>query len=291
MTDYCVTLARLAHEPLIGTAGRNDFHLVMAWPKREWQAKVEDMPGPPGQMAALVGPLKDIAQFSLCEAPPQAQGRLWLFPHGLMFDLDPSDYPRLLEQALNGQMSLPAQRIPEKQVILLCTHGKRDLSCAKFGEEVLRALKALAGPELGIWEGTHIGGHRFAGTAVVYPHSQWYGFLTAAEVPAWVAAIQAGQVMTTHYRGNANYAPPLQVAEAWGWEQLQAAGQTGQVYLLNPQVNGEQAQVEVVMTGPGHHRHSRLILTSQPYEFIADTGSAQTKKRQLWQLSESHEIH
>lgn len=282
MTDYCSILARQAHEPLIGTAARNACHFVMACPKNEWLARPEEMDGESGEFARLVEPLKDQALFSLKHS--SERGTLWLFPHGLRFDnLSPSDYPKLIEAALNGEIIFPHTPLPPDPIFMVCTHGKRDISCAKFGREVLSEL-AQHLPTEQIWESSHIGGHRFAGTLIVQPLNQWYGFLTPADVPALLEALRQKRVLASHYRGNAHYPPPLQAAELWAWEQL--GENKGEIYLFNPRLVDKTLWVEVGIATANHMERHALTLVGEPYTFIADSQSDKTKDRLIWRVTD-----
>jgi hypothetical protein len=290
MPTYCCDLARAADEPLIGTASRNDFQLVLSLPKTEWLGKLEAMDGLAGALAALVQPLKDQAILSLKHGPAEERGTVWLFPHGYHFGpLDPALYAELVAQVLNGQISLPYTRI-EHQVLLICTHGKRDAACAKYGGEVIKALQAHPLGALQAWEVSHLGGHRFAGTAVLQPQSHWYGFLTPADLPALLEAAQTGQPLLSHYRGNSHYAAPLQVAEAWGWGQLAQAGLLGDIHLFNPLLDGAQAQVVVGVEQGGQLTKFQVTLTGRPYAFIPDTDSTETKERLIWQMASAKRL-
>ncbi|MEL6604928.1 MAG: sucrase ferredoxin [Cyanobacteria bacterium J06614_10] len=60
-----------------------------------------------------------------------------------------------------------------KQDILVCTHGMRDKCCARFGQPLFREARHLSEqgqlPNTRIWQASHIGGHRFAPTAITLP--------------------------------------------------------------------------------------------------------------------------
>jgi hypothetical protein len=285
MSDtFCSLISRDAAEPLIGTATRNTCHFVMAIPKAEWLPLVEEMDGAAGELARLIKPLKDQAILSLRNAPPEERGAIWLFPHGYRFDgLTPDDYPALVKQALSGAISLPYTIMANRTTILICTHGKRDACCAKFGIEVLDALKAQAPAEINVWEVSHLGGHRFAATLVVQPANQWYGRLSPSDVPTLLNAIQNHTVLRDHYRGNANFPPPLQAAEAWGWEQL--GDEPGEIYLLNPHINGTNANVVVVREVNGELQKTNLALQGEPLHFLASC-SGETNDRLVWRVTE-----
>jgi hypothetical protein len=62
------------------------------------------------------------------------------------------------------------------RLLLVCTNGRRDVCCALRGRPIAAALAQTHGER--VWECTHIGGHRFAPTAVLLPTGYSYGRLT-----------------------------------------------------------------------------------------------------------------
>jgi hypothetical protein len=84
---------------------------------------------------------------------------------------------------------------------LVCTHGKRNVCCARLGGPLAQALAARhPGP---VWETTHVGGHRFAANLVLLPHGLYYGPVTVALAAAAIDAYQRGSVVVDRYRGRA----------------------------------------------------------------------------------------
>jgi hypothetical protein len=95
-------------------------------------------------------------------------------------------------------------------LLLVCTHGRRDRCCALDG----RALAlAAAGSCPGVWECSHLGGHRFAPTALVLPTGYLYGRLDPATAVAARKAAGHGEVEAALCRGRSTWAPAGQVAE------------------------------------------------------------------------------
>ncbi|KAJ2008863.1 hypothetical protein GGI04_000910 [Coemansia thaxteri] len=63
--------------------------------------------------------------------------------------------------------------------IFVCTHGSRDQLCGVHGTNLLAELRSLiAGRKLSrnlaAWATSHVGGHKFAANAIVYPRGDWY---------------------------------------------------------------------------------------------------------------------
>ncbi len=100
----------------------------------------------------------------------------------------------------------------EKPLFAVCTNGKRDVCCSQFGIPVYNALMTST-PEAEVWQASHIGGHRFAGTLYAFPHAYCYGYLTAEDAPAVGADYMAGKVTLDYLRGRAVYDQPIQAAE------------------------------------------------------------------------------
>ena len=97
-------------------------------------------------------------------------------------------------------------------LLVVCTHGKRDRCCAKYGQPLYDALRRET--ETGhVWQSTHVGGDRFAGNVVVLPQGLYYGRVGPGDVGRLLAAHAAGRVDLDRYRGRSAYSFPLQAAE------------------------------------------------------------------------------
>jgi hypothetical protein len=95
-------------------------------------------------------------------------------------------------------------------LFLVCTHGKHDPCCARLGGPLSRALTGVGG---GVWESTHVGGDRFAGNLVCFPHGLYFGRVGAADARRVAGAYTEGRIELDHYRGRSCYSPPVQAAE------------------------------------------------------------------------------
>ena len=97
-------------------------------------------------------------------------------------------------------------------LLVVCTHGKRDRCCAKFGQPLYEALRRETEPGH-VWQSTHVGGDRFAGNVVVLPEGLYYGRVGHGHVAGLLAAHADGRVDLDRYRGRSAYSFPLQAAE------------------------------------------------------------------------------
>jgi hypothetical protein len=100
----------------------------------------------------------------------------------------------------------------EGPLFLVCTHGKRDRCCARYGRPLYDALLEHADPDR-IWQSSHVGGDRFAGNLVVLPHGLYYGRVAPGDVGLLLATHASDRVDLERYRGRSAYPFPVQAAE------------------------------------------------------------------------------
>ncbi|MGW1951528.1 sucrase ferredoxin [Streptomyces sp. NPDC001920] len=94
---------------------------------------------------------------------------------------------------------------------LVCTNGKRDRCCALLGRPLAAELSA-SGVD-GVWEVTHLGGHRFSPTLLVLPYGYAYGRVQAHAVKELLHRVQEGRIVVDGCRGNSAWERPGQAAE------------------------------------------------------------------------------
>ncbi len=100
----------------------------------------------------------------------------------------------------------------EHPLLLVCTHGKHDRCCARYGRPVYRALQEEA-DEGWVWQSSHVGGDRFAGNVVVLPEGLYFGRVAPADAGTVLDEYLAGRIELGHYRGRAAYTFAEQAAE------------------------------------------------------------------------------
>ena len=67
-------------------------------------------------------------------------------------------------------------------LVLVCTHGKHDRCCARYGRPLYQSLEEQAEDDW-VWQSSHLGGDRFAGNVVVLPQGLYFGRVEPGE--AW----------------------------------------------------------------------------------------------------------
>ncbi|MFI7010783.1 sucrase ferredoxin [Streptomyces sp. NPDC050145] len=223
----CATASRDLDEPLAGTAATARTWLLIEQPG-PWGAKaltsshldpavgraLESTAEGTGVRVALI---RRPGRHADCHAPTRHQvyiahtgpGNAWL--RGTTVD-SPEELCALDLPALgagdHGGFGEPHLGAP---LALVCTNGKRDRCCALLGRPLASEL-AAAGEE-GVWEVTHLGGHRFSPTLLVLPHGYAYGRATPAGVREILEAVRADRILVEGCRGNSAWDRPGQAAE------------------------------------------------------------------------------
>jgi hypothetical protein len=132
-------------------------------------------------------------------------------------------------------------------LILVCTNGKRDRCCALLGRSLALDLAEAGG--LGaadVWEADHLGGHRFAPTALVLPSGYMYGRLDAATAMTAVDAAARGQVVTEQARGRSTWSRPGQAADLALRTELQEFGADAVRVVGEQRLDGGRWSVDLV---------------------------------------------
>lgn len=99
---------------------------------------------------------------------------------------------------------------PLAPVLAVCTNSARDMCCGIDGRALVTALGA-AGVD-GVWECSHLGGHRFAPTALHVPTGLVYGRLTEA-VARRLLHTGPDEHSVSWLRGRSALEAPAQAAE------------------------------------------------------------------------------
>jgi hypothetical protein len=253
-TDFlCSNYSLQAAEPLPGTAPHVQVWVLLeyngAWESKAFEASL--IPEPvkahlsgllksiPGSRLLLIRsrslPLSDSPRFFSPASVRQGPGiTLYI---ALAREIDPllyrftlAAYEDLLEMNLQGLVDASdpqeAHQTSEK-LFLVCTHGRRDRCCARYGLVVFEALLSQAarrGQASQVWQCSHVGGHRFAANVLCFPHAIFYGRITGEEVEAVLVSYLQEDYLVGLSRGRACYPGPLQAAEIFLRQEIRLAG-------------------------------------------------------------------
>ncbi|MFE9771616.1 sucrase ferredoxin [Streptomyces sp. NPDC005931] len=228
----CSTVSRELDEPVAGTAATARTWLLLEQPG-PWGAKaLTSSHLDPALGRALEAAAEDTGvrialirrpgRHADCRVPATRRvyaahtvpGDVWLRTAttedpGQLLDLDFAALGRgehgTFDAALGGRAH---QGDP---LALVCTNGKRDRCCALLGRPLAAEL-AASGVE-GVWEVTHLGGHRFSPTVLVLPYGYAYGRAEAHAVKEVLHRAQEGRIVLDGCRGGSAWERPGQAAE------------------------------------------------------------------------------
>ncbi len=125
-----------------------------------------------------------------------AINNLWEQPYTNHFIL--TDHKELLNFSETALFSKTHENKFPDLIYLVCTNGKKDKCCSKFGVPVFKQLSQLAG---NVWECTHVGGDRFAPNVLALPCCIFYGSLSIEDLPALVELTKEKKIFLKKYRG------------------------------------------------------------------------------------------
>jgi hypothetical protein len=203
----CAVRSAAAREPMLGTAPEQE-HLLLVESAGRW---LRDAPAtaelPGGAGLPGLGPHWRVVLVRRPDRPARRQQdrHVWLAsPDGARRWVLPPDAP-----VAPGALPGPGEPVAEP-LLFVCTNGARDRCCALAGRPLLDGLRS--DPDLAdrVWECSHLGGHRFAPTALRLPDRTVFGRL---DQPA-ARSVLAGATPPGNLRGSAGLPAPVQAAAA-----------------------------------------------------------------------------
>lgn len=109
--------------------------------------------------------------------------------------------------ALPAILTSSTKTPPGESHLFVCCHAKRDQCCAVRGRAFMKKVQAT---HTQLWECSHLGGHRFAPTALLLPHGAVFGRLTGDSMNSILAGTSRG---LSELRGLSALNPAEQVVD------------------------------------------------------------------------------
>ena len=214
--EFCAEVSRADGEPLAATASRVDRWLLVEYRGLWASSAVDGSILSPAVKRALVAWRWSVPHSRvLFVRRPERRGADGL----LAFRADsPEDGGRVRCIELAGHDDLATIDLEtagspvDQPLLLVCTHGKHDRCCARYGRPLYEALSEQV-EEGWLWQVSHVGGDRFAGNVVVLPAGVYLGRVEPGEAWESVEAVLAGRVPLDRYRGRSCHSFPVQAAE------------------------------------------------------------------------------
>ncbi|HEV2880675.1 MAG TPA: sucrase ferredoxin [Pyrinomonadaceae bacterium] len=156
---------------------------------------------------------------------------------------------------------------------LVCTHGKRDKCCAKFGYALYKSLRddAAEGSDGGggrVWQSSHVGGDRFAANLICFPHGLFYAHVTEDAGRRIVEEYEGRRVVLEGYRGRACYSYPVQAAEFFIRTETGLSALDGLRYRRHERTGDRSWRVTFAATDGTLHEAHIAARTSEFHNYI-----------------------
>lgn len=157
--------------------------------------------------------------------------------------------------------------------VLVCTHGSRDRCCGVLGGAIFAQLKNQLRPILpdAVWQVSHLGGHRFAPTALCLPLGLLLGRVEAQDVSTIAQAVMmnsASSLRTEIIRGDVRLSKMEQARALWLRKQQ---GQLEQV-----------GETDFTWTSGAGMTHTTTQCKVELGEMAASCGDTKTKMMYRW---------
>jgi hypothetical protein len=210
----CAEIARTLDEPMVGTAPSTRRWLCLERTE-PWPADINQDrdPGVRALLArAAAAGFRPLMIRSTEGGPERRPPRVFLTdtaPGRTVTTTLDIERPEQLDDLPLPDPDHPLPGVPvTAPMFLICTHEQRDPCCGLDGRAL---VDAIAGP--GVFAASHLGGHRFAPTALMLPTGYAYGRLEPTSAATIRAGAAAGVITTDRCRGRCTWSPRGQVAE------------------------------------------------------------------------------
>ena len=217
---YCSELSRRHAEKTYGTASTGDVWLLVEYPYW-WGAKAfHESSLSPAVKAHLNRALRSIPRSRLLlikqDRIRDREFSVFLVrcreTNPSIIKLKIKDYEQLLGIDFASLLVSPkSETVFQSPLYLVCTHGRRDKCCAKFGYPLYKTLRKDGGDS--VWQSSHVGGDRFAANLICFPHGLFYAHVTEEAGRRVIDEYSRRRLVLDKYRGRACYSHPAQAAD------------------------------------------------------------------------------
>ena len=215
----CAAESRNIDEPLAGTVKPTDIFFLIESDVPEyggWGHEIVKKIGKSGAFATYEQHLLSVpnSKILLIRQPQITEMNFYIVitnqDNPKIFHKMLSSYDELMNVDIDtvGVDSVPlidGQQMAEvDELYAVCTNGKHDPCCSTYGIPVYNSMVKHAGLDK-VWQASHIGGHRMAGTMIAFPQGIYYGHLDMFDAEQVVTNHRSGYLLTHKYRGRSSY--------------------------------------------------------------------------------------
>jgi hypothetical protein len=219
---YCSDIAKEHGVPLIGSATTGDVWFLLEFSGR-YESKAFEGSTIPEEVKAYLKGIQPEGLKPRILMIQQAESRSREGIH-LFVGLTDAQNPRLYQYELQQYEDIlkldlarlaagggDPDHVRKEPLFLVCTNGKRDMCCARFGPAVYGELSGTFGDS--VWQSSHIGGHNKAPNMLFFPFGVNYGRATPEDAIHLATDFSMGRLELNNLRGRVCYPLPVQAAE------------------------------------------------------------------------------
>jgi hypothetical protein len=265
-TFYCSELSRRVAEKSYGTASVGVVWLLIEYPHAWGPRALEDSALSPAVKRHLRRAVRAIprARVLFIKQGRAPHGRPALFvarsrenaPEIARFELDSYEQLLGMDIAAVAAGDSTGAFITREPLFLICTHGRRDKCCAKYGYSLYKSLREEFGAS--VWQSSHVGGDRFAANLVCFPHGLFYAHVTREGGRAIAGEYTEGHLVLEGYRGRACYGYAVQAAEFFIRRESGLRGLAELRFLGRERLGADSWRVQFVAAAEGRIHEARL---------------------------------
>ena len=256
-TPFCADLSRENDEPLAATASRIDNWLLIEY-RGLWARDALTGSGLSDEVKAhLLDQVRSAPHARLLFVRrPDRRGRPGLVAFAARSRPGATSITRTDFESYDDlrRLDLLAGVPVAHPLFLVCTHGKHDPCCARYGRPLYEALRDELEPDW-VWQVSHIGGDRFAGNLVCLPEGLYYGRVERETAGSVLDEHLARRILPANYRGRSIYTFAVQAAERAVRERT---GLLGIDDLVLQNVEREEGSTRVVFEAGGETHELRV---------------------------------
>lgn len=219
---FCSEISRQVKEKVFGTSGVADIWILLEYPK-PWGNKAIAESALPEDVKNHLGGFSKVSVKIRTLLIKQDAKTKKSFNFFVVFIDESSpkmyqgilqDYNELLKldpkQLVLGAVSIKST-VRNKPLFLVCTHGKHDKCCAKFGFSTYKYMRGVS--KENVWQSSHVGGDRFASNVVCFPHGVFYGHVSNNDADEIVESYNKYNINLKNFRGRSCYSKFNQIGE------------------------------------------------------------------------------
>lgn len=190
---------------IANTVKNIDMHIVVCSPGI-WVKRVENEEGSFMQLLnnAVMGAIKDNSinkkvKLTACDRENQDSDHVdvVVYPQAKMYRLPLVNATKAVTAFVNHiflgaiiqDNIFSVGGLPWSRLVLICNHMSRDKRCGRAGPIIINECKKQLdeignSDQVAVFGTSHIGGHEYAGTLIIYPEGKCFGYITKNKVSA-----------------------------------------------------------------------------------------------------------